>query len=462
MENTNFDEGYQTMLVEMLLSDPSSFSRCRNILQEEYFGSSIGPSVKFILEYSDQHGTVPIPELIKGITGRGFSLIADAHKHEAMLLDEVQKFCKYRAIENVILEGHDLLAKDAYGEIERRLKDAMTISLITDLGSDYFNSTKERIERLKNRSNMVSTGWNAIDKKLYGGFTRGSLNIFAGGSGSGKSLFLQNSALNWANMGLNVIYITLELSEDLVGNRIDAMVSGMSTKEIFQRSDELVFRVNDQRMKAKPGHLHLKKMAEAGTTCSDIRAYLKEYQIKLGIKPDALLIDYLDLVYPNNSRIDVTNAFAKDKYVAEEMRAIGGEWDIPVVTASQLNRQSVDAVEFDHSHIAGGISKINTADNVFGIFTSMSKREAGRYELQFLKTRSSSAVGQKVELAYDPETMRITDPLEDEDDDTASSTPQPTGPGPRAAITSTVAQQAAHPPKMQSELNSLFDKLKRT
>jgi hypothetical protein len=102
--------------------------------------------------------------------------------------------------------------------------------------------------------------------------------------------------------------------------------------------------------------------------------------------------------------------FVKDKYVSEELRNLAKELDIVFVTASQLNRSSVDEIEFDHSHISGGISKINTADNVFGIFTSRSMRERGQYQIQLMKTRSSSGVGHKVELAFDIETLRITDP----------------------------------------------------
>jgi archaellum biogenesis ATPase FlaH len=456
----NFDTNYQQALIGFLLSDATSFSRCRNILREEYFASDLAPSVRFMLEYADEFNRVPIPEQIAATTGKQFSLSANPIEREGWLLQSVEQFCRYRAIENVIINGPDLLAKGAHADIERQIKDAMTISLITDLGDDYFRSTKERIERLKNRDNMVSTGWEAIDRKLYGGYTKGSLNIFAGGSGSGKSLFLQNQALNWAFMGMNVIYITLELSQDLVGNRIDSMVTGMPTKDIFKNSDEVCFKIENIRMKNKPGSFHLKKMPEAGTTCNDIRAYLKEYMIKTGLKPDGLCIDYLDLVYPNNARIDVTNAFAKDKYVSEEMRGIGGEFDIPVVSASQLNRQSIEAQEFDHSHIAGGISKINTADNVFGIFTSESMREAGRYRLQFLKTRSSSAVGSKIELAYDPSCMRITDPDdldERSDEEVVVSKRIDQGTGSTAA--SAAATPAPHP--MKPELQDLFNKLRK-
>ena len=107
--------------------------------------------------------------------------------------------------------------------------------------------------------------------------------------------------------------------------------------------------------------------------------------------------------------------FIKDKYVSEELRNLAVELNILLVTASQLNRGAVEEIEFDHSHIAGGISKIQTADNVIGIFTSNAMRERGRYQIQFMKTRSSSGVGSKVDLKFNPETLRIED-LDDDDE----------------------------------------------
>ena len=103
----------------------------------------------------------------------------------------------------------------------------------------------------------------------------------------------------------------------------------------------------------------------------------------------------------------------RDRYVAEELRNLSQELNVLLVTASQLNRSAVEEIEFDHSHIAGGISKINTADNVFGIFTSRAMKERGRYQIQCMKSRSSTGVGQKIDLEYNIETMRITDPGEE-------------------------------------------------
>jgi hypothetical protein len=104
--------------------------------------------------------------------------------------------------------------------------------------------------------------------------------------------------------------------------------------------------------------------------------------------------------------------------VSEELRNFAMEIKAITVTASQLNRAAVEEVEFDHSHISGGLSKIQTADNVIGIFTSRAMRERGRYQIQFMKTRSSSGVGQKVDLSFDPDTLRITDC---DDDDSADN-----------------------------------------
>jgi hypothetical protein len=106
--------------------------------------------------------------------------------------------------------------------------------------------------------------------------------------------------------------------------------------------------------------------------------------------------------------------FVKDKYVSEEIRNLAMETQCITVTASQLNRSAVEEIEFDHSHISGGLSKIMTADNVIGIFTSRAMKERGRYQIQFMKTRSSSGVGQKVDLEFNVDTLRISDLGEEE------------------------------------------------
>ena len=256
----------------------------------------------------------------------------------------------------------------------------------------------------------VSTGWPQMDKILYGGFSRGELNIFAGGSGSGKSLVMMNIALSWLQAGLSGVYISLELSEELCALRTDAMLAGMSTKEIRKDIDQTELKV--KLVSKKAGQYRIKALP-AQSNINDIRSYIKEVQVQTGIKVDFVMCDYLDLLMPVSAKVSPNDLFVKDKYVSEELRNLAKELNVLFVTASQLNRSAVEEIEFDHSHISGGISKINTADNVFGIFTSRAMRERGKYQIQCMKSRSSTGVGMKIDLDYNIETMRITDPGEE-------------------------------------------------
>jgi archaellum biogenesis ATPase FlaH len=235
---------------------------------------------------------------------------------------------------------------------------------------------------------------------------RGELNIFAGGSGAGKSLFLANLGCNWALQGLNVVYLTLELSEELVSMRVDSMLTGIPTREIFKHLDDVEMKV--KVIGKKSGTFQVKYMP-SGKTANDLRSYLKEYEIKTDRKVDVLLVDYLDLLMPISKKISPADLFIKDKYVSEELRNLAVEKNCIFVTAAQLNRGAVEEVEFDHSHISGGLSKIQTADNVFGIFTSRAMRERGRYQIQLMKTRSSSGVGMKIDLEFNVDSLRISD-----------------------------------------------------
>jgi hypothetical protein len=213
--------------------------------------------------------------------------------------------------------------------------------------------------------------------------------------------------------------LTLELAESLVSMRLDSMTTGIPSRDVFKNIDDVEMKV--KIIGKKNGAFQVKYMP-SGKTANDVRSYIKEYEIKTGKKVDVLLIDYLDLLMPASTKVSAENLFIKDKYVSEELRNLAMELNTVFVTAAQLNRGAVEEIEFDHSHISGGLSKIQTADNVFGIFTSRAMRERGRYQLQLMKTRNSSGVGQKIDLGFNLDTLRIEDLGEDEDDGYASAT----------------------------------------
>ena len=412
--NKEYTRELQQLFLEMMLQDATSYVRVQNIYNPENFDRSLRAVAEFLKQHSEAHKTLPTYEQIRATTGVELRPVPELNEgHYDWFMTEFEQFTRRQELERAILKSADLLEKGEYDPVEKLIKDAVQISLTKDMGTDYFADPKARIDKYFNSGGQVSTGWPQLDRLLYGGFSRGELNIFAGGSGSGKSLVMMNIALSWLQMGLSGVYITLELSEELTSLRTDAMLTGTGTKDIRKDIDTTTMKV---RLVSKKAGQDRVKALPAQSTVNDIRSYLKEVQIQTGIRVDFVMVDYLDLVMPVSVKVNPNDQFIKDKYVAEELRNLAKELGILLVTASQLNRSAVEEVEFDHSHIAGGISKINTADNVFGIFTSRAMKERGRYQIQCMKSRSSTGVGQKIDLEYNIETMRITDPGLDSND----------------------------------------------
>jgi archaellum biogenesis ATPase FlaH len=410
----DYNADIQKLFLEMMMEDASTYVRVQNIFNSENFDRSLRATAEFIRKHSDDHRTLPTRDQIQAVTGVELRPVPNLDKgHYDWFLEEFESFCRRQELERAILKAADLIENGDYDPVEKLIKDAVHISLTKDMGTDYFADPAERINRYFNAGGQVSTGWPSVDKLLYGGFSRGELNIFAGGSGSGKSLVMMNIALNWLQSGLSGVYISLELSEELTSLRTDAMLASMSTKDIRKDIDTATLKV---KMVGKKAGNYQVKALPAQSNINDIRAFLKEYQIQTGKQVDFMMIDYLDLLMPVSAKVSPNDLFVKDKYVSEELRNLAKELGILMVTASQLNRSAVEEVEFDHSHISGGISKINTADNVFGIFTSRAMKERGRYQIQCMKSRSSTGVGMKVDLEYNIETMRITDPGLDSND----------------------------------------------
>ena len=419
MTRQNTDYGYeiQKVYLEMMMTDAESFVRAQAVFDPGSFDRRLQDTATFLNDYVIEHNALPTFDMINAATDGQLKHPGDLQEnHYDWLLKEFETFSKHKALEAAILKSADLLESGEYGACEDLVKKAVQIGLQKDLGTDYWADPRGRLEAIKDKNGQISTGWPSLDKKLFGGFNRGELNIFAGGSGSGKSLFLANMGVNWALAGLNVVYLTFELSENLVSMRVDSMTTDIPSRDVFKSIDDVEMKV--KMIGKKSGAFQVKYMP-TGKNANDIRSYLKEYEIKTGKKVDVLLVDYLDLMHPIAAKISAENLFVKDKYVSEELRNLAMELQCIFVTASQLNRSSVEEIEFDHSHISGGISKINTADNLIGIFTSRAMRERGRYQIQLMKTRSSSGVGQKIDLEFDVDSLRIRD-LDEDDNDTAS------------------------------------------
>lgn len=412
-EIVEYTKEIEDLFITFMMSSPDLFVRCKGIINSKYFDNRENrDTIAFIEGFSTDFATIPSTEQIKAVAKKDVYLMdAVEEAHVSWFLREFEKFCRHKALRDAILASPDMLEDGRYGEVEAAIKAAVQIALVKDLGTDYYADPKARLEAIKQGKGQISTGWKTVDEKLYGGLNKGEITIFAGQSGAGKSLFLQNLGVNWATMGYNVVYLSLELSEKLCAMRIDAMHTGYETREVMRNIDDVHMKLRASQQKTK-GSFQIKQLPN-GCTANDIRAFIREYEIYKKVKVDAILVDYLDLMSPASKKISAENMFVKDKYVTEELRNLAVELDILCVSASQLNRGSYEEIEFDPSHIAGGISKVNTADNVIGIFTSAAMKEGGRYQIQFMKTRSSSGVGQKVDLAFNNKSLKISDMEED-------------------------------------------------
>jgi KaiC/GvpD/RAD55 family RecA-like ATPase len=395
----------QKLLVSYLVSDADLFTRCNSILDTNYFDPEVRHSVHFAKEYFEKYRTLPTMDQLRVETGTVYELQHPSKGESDYVLNEVEQYCRNKAIERAILSAPALLDKGDFGKIEMNLKEAIAVSLNRDIGVNYFEDPEARLKRMLLLNAVIPTGYTDLDFLLDGGISRKELLLFMGGSGTGKSVHMSNLANNLLDQKLNGVYITLELSEDKVSKRHDGMMTGIAQQEIFNKMTKVASDL--ERKKEKCGQFFIKRMPESTTNANHIRAYLKEFQMANGFTPDFLVVDYMDLM-TSNHKISAENLFVKDKYVAEELRSIANEYNLLVISASQMNRAAIKADDIDQSNIAGGISKINTCDNFIAFFQTDAMKAAGECMLKIVKSRNSNGVGKFVMLKWNTSTLKVS------------------------------------------------------
>ena len=273
-QNTDYGYDIQKVYLEMMMSDAESFVRCQAVFDPDSFDRRLKAPAEFLNNYVSEHNALPTFDMINAATDINLKDPGQLQEnHYDWLMQEFETFSKHKALEAAILKSADLLENGDYGQCEDLVKKAVQIGLQKDLGTDYYADPRARLEGIKSTNGQVSTGWPAMDKKLFGGFNRGELNIFAGGSGAGKSLFLANIGVNMAEKGLNVIYLTLELAESLVSMRLDSMTTGIPSRDVFKSIDDVEMKV--KIIGKKSGAFQVKYMP-SGKTANDVRSYIKE------------------------------------------------------------------------------------------------------------------------------------------------------------------------------------------
>lgn len=403
----------QQLLLEYLVSSADTFAVCKSIVKSDYFNPEFRKAVEFIHTYYDNYNAVPTPTQVLAETNVDLKLQEVTRDQIAYCSDEVERFCKRKAIEHAVLASPALIDKGDYGQVEQLVKDAISVSLNRDMGLSYFEDPLGRLEELSKEPQRTPTLWKSVDDLMSGGLARTELLLVSANSGGGKSITLANLAENFLFQNMNVLYISLELSETMIAQRFDTMFTGVPTVNWKAKYKDIAGTIKN--IGKEIGKLTIKRM-HVGTNANAIRAYLKEFELLYGYTPDLLIVDYLDIMGPNQY-VSADNISEKDKQATEQLRDILFDYNMFGATASQQNRSAIDAQELNHSHIAGGLTKVNTVDWYISIILTPTMKAAGEIGFTFLKSRSSDAVGKTIYLQWDNNSLRIKNPKSGADPD---------------------------------------------
>lgn len=405
----------QQLLLEYLVSSTDTFAVCKSIVKSDYFNPEYRKTVEFLHSYYDKYNALPSTEQIVAETDVTLKRHQITKDQISYCSDEIEAFCRRKALEHAVLAAPSYIDKDDGGAIEKLVRDALSVSLSRDLGIDYFAESQQRLERMLDQPQRTPTMWTDFDNLLNGGLARTEMILFSANSGGGKSITLANLAENFLLQGFNVLYLSFELSEEMIAQRFDTMFTGVPTVAWRSKYRDIINTLGT--VEPNVGKLTIKRMS-TGTNANAIRAYLKEFELTKGYIPDMIIADYLDIMGPNE-KVGADNVSEKDKQVAEQFRDILFDYNMFGATASQQNRSAIDAQELNHSHIAGGLTKVNTVDVYVSIIMTPTMKASGEIGFAFLKTRSSDGVGKTIYLRWDNNSLRIKNPVPagDTDDD---------------------------------------------
>ncbi len=401
----------QKHLLDNLLSDKDIFSKCQTIVQPRYFNPDLARVVEFVKGYYTQYHTIPAFDTIYAETGTQMTKRELADDQKEYTTNEIEKYCKDQALEKAVIDSIDDVKAGNGEAVKDRVVEALKVSLNRNLGLRYFEDPEKRLERMKKEPPTISTGWKDVDAALFGGYSRKELLLVSANSGGGKSITLANMALNALMIGKNVLYISLELAEDIVAQRFDTMITGISRRDWQSHISDIVTGLQIASDNPDMGVLDIVQF-QSGTTANELRSYLDEFYLHHEMMPDVIVLDYLDKMGPNQ-KMNISDVWNKDKLCSEQLRDIGVDHNIAILTASQLNREAIKAPSHDHTHIAGGISKINECDIYWSILLDDIKKAEQVCEFRLQKTRNSDGVGKVINLKWDYKYLRILDADDD-------------------------------------------------
>jgi len=324
------------------------------------------------------------------------------------LIDKTQKWVQKRKLTDAIYKSAELIEKDKEFEpIIGMISDALQTSFDKDTGLDYKDSILHRIEYYHRKLKGLSTGIPTLDAKLGGGFMPKTLNILAGPSHSGKSSLKVCIATNQLYMGKNVLYVTLEMSEEEILKRVDANILDININELNTTSkDKIESTLN--KIKDNIGNMKVKEYPAGTFDTLKLEALMTELEQE-GFIPDAIFIDYLGLM--SSSRTTLAKSGGTYNYVksiAEECHGFAKRYNLPIITSAQLNRSAFNNPDSGMENVSESIGIAATADVMINIINTDQLREQKQTMLKFVKNRNTGMLD-NVLLNIDFEKMRYTE-----------------------------------------------------
>jgi hypothetical protein len=308
------------------------------------------------------------------------------------LTDQTEKFCQEKAVYNALMKSIQILdGKDEKinkGMVPQLLAESLAVSFDTNIGHDYFEDSQERYEYYIRTEDRIPFSLHYMNLITKGGFAKKTLNILMAGTNVGKSLAMCNFAASNLLLGKNVLYITLEMAEEEIAKRIDANVLDIPMDD-FEKLPENIFQKKIERIKGKTtGKLIVKEYPTSSGGAANFRHLLNELRLKKNFTPDIIYIDYLNICM--SSRVKQggsVNSYTYIKAIAEELRALAVEFEVPIVSATQTTRGGFSNSDMDITDISESFGLAATADFLVGLITSDELQSLNQLMIKQLKNR---------------------------------------------------------------------------
>ena len=386
-----YGTSFQSKIITSLIVNNKFTKQIIDILELSYFDSDSNKFlIKSIKDYVVEYKTTPTMEALKVLiddvendilkTTIVDSLRNAWNHRESPDLEFVQEktleFCKNQIIKNAIMESVDLLDTQNYDGIKLVIDDAMKAGVERDIGHDYMTGFEERMSEQSRK--CLPTQWDSVNDLMDGGLAGGELGVIVAPAGIGKSWTLQSLGAHAVAKGKTVIHYTLELNAEYVGLRYDTIVSGQPTGNLQYYKEEVLKKINQLK-----GNLIIKYYPTRTASVNTITAHLQQCELQ-GIKPDMVIVDYADIM---KSTQHFTEKRHQIGHVYEELRGMAGEFDIPIWTASQANRSSLEEDVIGAEKVSEDYSKVMTSDFVMSMSRKVEDKIANTGRFHVIKNR---------------------------------------------------------------------------